>query len=87
MPETPDDKAADNAGIEPDAHLGAIEGDRPEDPEQQGNRNVPALDEQGLPRDERKICEDVLGSERRPEPGMMVFVGGTRGLPSTSGRA
>jgi hypothetical protein len=61
MPETPD-KSADETGSEPDAHLGAIEGDRPEDPEQQGNGNVTALDEQGLPRDEQKICEDVLGA-------------------------
>jgi hypothetical protein len=45
-----------------DAHLGAIEGDRPSDPEQQGNRNVPALDEQGLPRVTRKIAEDVIGA-------------------------
>jgi len=62
MPEKPEPTSTDDAGSEPDAHLGAIEGDRPEDPEQQGNRNVPALDDQGLPRDERKICEDVLGA-------------------------
>jgi hypothetical protein len=46
---------------EPDAHVGAIEGDRPKD-EQQGNRNVPALDENGLPAEPVKICEDVLGA-------------------------
>lgn len=46
---------------DPDAHVGAIEGDRPKD-EQQGNRNVPALDEKGLPADHVKICEDVIGA-------------------------
>jgi len=43
-------------------HLGAIEGDRPEDSPQEGNRNAPALDDQGLPNDPVKICEDVIGA-------------------------
>jgi len=62
MPETPDAQGAERAEGQPDDHLGAIEGDTPDDPQQQGNRNVPALDEQGLPRDKDKICEDVLGA-------------------------
>ena len=62
MPDTPHPKAAEQEESPSDDHLGAIEGDRPEDPEQQGNRNVPALDEQGLPRDRTRICEDVLGA-------------------------
>jgi hypothetical protein len=62
MPETPEVKAGDTPETEPDAHLGAVEGDRPEDPKQDGDRNLPALDEQGLPRDRDGICEDVLGA-------------------------
>jgi hypothetical protein len=47
---------------ESDEHLGAVEGDRPEDQPQQGNPHGDALDEQGLPRDTVAICEDVLGA-------------------------
>jgi hypothetical protein len=46
---------------EPDQHEGAVEGDRPDDV-QNGNSNAPALDENGLPSDEVKICEDVIGA-------------------------
>ena len=65
-----DEAGAPDAGgeAEPDAHVGAIEGDRPQD-EQQGNRNVPALDENGLPADEVKICEDVLGANEDESEG------------------
>ena len=45
-----------------DEHIGAVEGDRPSDRPQQGNPNAGALDEQGLPKDRDKICEDVLGA-------------------------
>ncbi len=45
----------------PDQHEGAVEGDRPTD-RQQGNENAPALDEQGLPSDENKIAQDVIGA-------------------------
>jgi len=45
-----------------DAGMGAVEGDRPEDRKQQGNPNATALDEQGLPIDKDKICEDVIGA-------------------------
>ncbi len=41
--------------------MGAVEGDRPGDC-QHANRNLPALDGQGLPADPIKICEDVLGA-------------------------
>ena len=63
MSATPDPKPDHDAPetSAPDSHLGAVEGDRPQDP-QQGNANVPALDEQGLPRDRRKICEDTIGA-------------------------
>lgn len=43
-------------------HLGAVEGDRPTDEQNQGNRNAPAIDENGLPNDPVAICEDVLGA-------------------------
>ena len=47
---------------ETDEHLGAVEGDRTTDRPQQGNPNANALDEEGLPKDRIKICEDVLGA-------------------------
>ena len=62
MHEDRDRKAEEARVSESEAHLGAIEGDRPDDVEQQGNPNLPALDEQGLPRNETKVCEDVLGA-------------------------
>lgn len=43
-------------------HIGAVEGDRPTDRPNQGNRNAPALDENGLPNDPVAICEDVIGA-------------------------
>ena len=43
-------------------HLGAVEGDRPDDRPNEGNRNAPALDEQGMPNDPVAICEDVIGA-------------------------
>ena len=46
---------------ESDEHIGAVEGDRPTDP-QQGNLNAPALDDQGLPNDPDAIAEDVIGA-------------------------
>ena len=46
---------------DPDACKGAIEGDRPGD-EQQGNRNVPALDAEGLPDKADAIAEDRIGA-------------------------
>jgi hypothetical protein len=45
-----------------DEHVGAVEGDRPSDRPQQGNDNAPALDDQGLPNDEAKIAQDVIGA-------------------------
>jgi len=41
--------------------VGAVEGDRPDDP-QHSNATVPALDDQGLPADRDRICEDVIGA-------------------------
>ena len=45
-----------------DEHLGAVEGDRPEDQPQQGNPHGTALDDDGLPKDTTAICEDVIGA-------------------------
>ena len=47
--------------VDPDLHKGAIQGDRPDD-EQQGNPNVPALDESGLPAKATAIAEDRIGA-------------------------
>jgi hypothetical protein len=46
---------------DPDLAKGAIEGPS-NDNSHQGNRNAPALDDQGLPNDEIAIAEDVLGA-------------------------
>lgn len=54
---------------DPDELKGAIEGDRPEDRPQQGNRNVPALDADGRPADWKKICEDVIGANEDESEG------------------
>jgi hypothetical protein len=47
--------------VEFDEHIGAVEGDRAADP-QPGNRNAAAVDDDGLPEDKVKICEDVIGA-------------------------
>ena len=44
--------------VDSDRRKGAIEGL----PDGQGNRNAPALDEEGLPNDEIAIAEDVIGA-------------------------
>ena len=53
---------------DPDEQKGAIEGDRPTD-ESQGNRNAPALDENGCPSDPVKIAEDVVGANEDKSQG------------------
>lgn len=50
-----------NPSDDPDIHKGAIEGDRPDD-EQFENRNVPALDREGLPALPIPIAEDRIGA-------------------------
>jgi hypothetical protein len=51
--------------MRPAEHEGAVEGDKPTDP-QPGNENAQvsghALDDQGLPQDKDKIAEDVAGA-------------------------
>ena len=44
-----------------DEHLGAVEGDKAGDTAQ-GNPNATALDDQGLPKDDIAIWEDVIGA-------------------------
>ena len=55
------DREAAAQSVDPGLHKGAIEGDRPDD-EQQGNANVPALDESGLPEKLTAIAEDRIGA-------------------------
>jgi len=47
---------------DPDAHKGAIEGDRPSDRVQQGNRRGPGIDRQGLPSDPIATAQDAVGA-------------------------
>jgi hypothetical protein len=51
-----------------DISKGAVEGDRPTD-EQFGNRNAPAIDDEGLPNDEVAIAEDVIGANEDESEG------------------
>jgi hypothetical protein len=46
---------------DPDAHKGAIEGDRPTD-EQNVEPKAPALDENGLPADCDEIAGEAIGA-------------------------
>ncbi len=50
------DKAAETHGS--DEHMGAVEGDTATDP-QEGNANV---DDDGKPKNDVAVCEDVLGA-------------------------
>lgn len=52
---------ANNTPTDADEHIGAVEGDRPTDP-QPGNTNGDGLDDQGLPNDPVAVCEDVIGA-------------------------
>jgi hypothetical protein len=56
-----DHSASIGKGDHAEDHLGAVEGDRPTDPNQ-GNRNAPGVDSEGQPNDPIKICEDVIGA-------------------------
>lgn len=52
-----------------DERLGAVEGDRTTDRPQHGNPNADGLDEEGLPHDPVKICEDVIGANEDKSQG------------------
>jgi hypothetical protein len=45
-----------------DDHMGAVEGDRPTDQPNQGNRNGPGVDDQGMPNDPIATTEDRIGA-------------------------
>ena len=53
---------------DPDAHKGAIEGDRPTD-EQLGNPHGDGLDEDGLPDDPVAIAQDRIGANEDESQG------------------
>ena len=55
------DRDAAAQPVDPDLHKDAIQDDRPDD-EQQGNPNVPALDDDGLPAKLTVIAEDRIGA-------------------------
>ena len=55
------DRDAAAQQVDPDFHKSAIQGGRPDD-EQQGNADVPALDESGLPAKLTAIVEDRIGA-------------------------
>jgi hypothetical protein len=55
-------QATDERQKAPDQHEGAVEGDRPTDSPQHGNENAPALNDQGLPSNDVKIAQDVIGA-------------------------
>jgi hypothetical protein len=46
---------------DPDLEKGAVEGP-PNNPQDHGNANAPALDENGLPNDDVAISQDVIGA-------------------------
>lgn len=45
-----------------EAHMGAVEGDKPTDKPNQGNENAPGVDDQGLPNDPVATAEDRIGA-------------------------
>ncbi|MDQ3069254.1 MAG: hypothetical protein M3R55_05940 [Acidobacteriota bacterium] len=49
------------SGPDPDNSLGAVEGEKPSDP-QPGNRNAPGVDSQGRPSDPVKTDQDRIGA-------------------------
>jgi hypothetical protein len=53
---------------DPDLHKGAVEGDRPQDP-QQGNPNGPGVNDQGLPNDPIASAEDKIGANEDESQG------------------
>jgi hypothetical protein len=53
---------------DPDVHKGAVEGDRPEQP-QNGNTNAPGVNDQGLPNDPVATAEDTIGANEDESQG------------------
>jgi hypothetical protein len=44
------------------AHIGAVEGDRPTDRPNQGNERAPGIDAEGLPNDPVGTAQDRIGA-------------------------
>jgi hypothetical protein len=53
---------------DPDAEKGAVEGDRPDQP-QNANPHGPGVNDQGLPNDPVAIAEDALGANEDESQG------------------
>lgn len=51
----------DNKERDPDDAMGAVEGEKPSDP-QRGNANGPGVDDQGRPNDPIKTGQDRIGA-------------------------
>jgi hypothetical protein len=58
IPEKEDETRPDANVRDQDLHKGAVEGDRPKSPEPV----PPALDENGMPRNQTAIAQDVIGA-------------------------
>ena len=56
-----DGRAAQEAQDHPDAGLGAVEGETPQDP-QRGNPQGPGVDNQGKPNDPVRTGQDRIGA-------------------------
>jgi hypothetical protein len=54
---------------DPDAHKGAIEGDRPTDSPQMGNPHGSGVDDEGLPDDPIATAEDKIGANEDKSEG------------------
>ncbi|MBA2303077.1 MAG: hypothetical protein H0W08_10635 [Acidobacteria bacterium] len=50
------------AGSDEDEHIGAVEGDRPTDRQNQGNPNGTGVDDQGQPNNPIGTAEDRIGA-------------------------
>jgi hypothetical protein len=53
---------SDKQEHDPAAHKGAVEGDGPNDRDQQGNPHGPGVDDQGVPDDPVACAEDAIGA-------------------------
>jgi hypothetical protein len=53
---------------DPDVHKGAVEGDRPDQP-QNANPHGPGVDDQGLPADPVAVAEDEIGANEDQSQG------------------
>ncbi len=73
------------ATADPDLTKGALEGDRPDQP-QQFNPNAGALDDNGLPARLQPICEDVIGANVDRDA-LEAGTAGVAVVPTETGKA